>query len=291
MSNFAAVLMILFPLIRAGVAKIKGSNTYQMMPQYSPARSIGDFHLSNMKKKINISLLQFVGRHHLDHRIFATYLALRNLSYEGCIHNIGARIGGLGNQIGLQPSTLYNHLKKLKRYGWVWQEGQILWFKSHHKIEIDKQLRSKKYLVCPFKNVDEILVWLRTTIIYNNFNNQLYTRKKRISREVRKNIIVKDCKAYPKPLISRKGIARIVRYKSATSATNLIKKAANLNLLTDKVVIKKVREISFGEFMFLKNKSGLSARFFFKKGYLCEKKCNKIRFVEDKYLLAIGTIS
>ena len=141
------------------------------------------------------------------------------------------------------------------------------------------------------KYVDEILVWLRTTIIYNNFNNQLYTRKKRISREVRKNIIVKDCKAYPKPLISRKGIARIVRYKSATSATNLIKKAANLNLLTDKVVIKKVREISFGEFMFLKNKSGLSARFFFKDGYLCERKCNKIRFVEDKYLLAIWTIS
>ena len=235
--------------------------------------------------KVKLFLTTFLGTDIENIRSFAFYLALRELSHEGSIHNYKSIQHILKSKIGISDSCFRKKLNDCIRLGYISKQSTHLIFKSHKKIELElkeqyqnyfKNKTPKTYIYTQFKKYKQIIYWLKAVVLNNNINQQKFIEKKEHKRVNGKYFANNNSAFTPKVQLSRKTIARLTGRKSATTGINIMRKLKSLGMVEkDTKVIKLLRPMSKLEYNHTIFNRG---KFFLRNGNLYQSCCNDIEF-------------
>jgi hypothetical protein len=232
--------------------------------------------------KIPKSLVYFAGTERDETADFAFYMAIRNVSHEGCIHNYKSILHKLCTKFNLSQSQFRILLNNCIHKGWLWIETKHIRFKSPKKVFAELKEKypicfdNKGYTKCYITNSSNykyLKYWLKGAI-FHNIGAQIEYNK--LSKEERKNK-TQNTKSALLPAtfaISRRRIGYHFNFKSKSSANYLVKVLMRKELIdNDERQTNRLREITWLEYKIRYIDNG---QYFYKAGWLWQNVANRI---------------
>ena len=234
------------------------------------------------------SLVLFAATERDETADFAFYLAIKQLSHEGVIHNWKLIQSNLCKRICLSDSQFRILKANCIKKGYLWEEKKHLRIKSQQKIFLslkekfpqcfEKKGYCKSFLT-KMSNYKLLKDWIKGAFLYNNGVQQEYNKLSRVERKKKASY---NKSAFDKVqfTISRERISFHFGYLSKNSASYLVRKLNQLGFIdNDERFSKMIRPISYLEY---KMYFILNGKFFYKNGFLYQNLVN---------LLSISSIS
>lgn len=239
--------------------------------------------------KVSKSIIYFAGSERDETTSFAFYIALKQLSHKGSIHNYKSIQNRLRSRINISDSQFRILLNQCIEKGYVKIENKHIVIKSQQKIF--KELKAK-YPQCFIKvghkksyltettNYKLIKYWLKGAILHNNGIQQEYNKLTSIERKI-KSYNTTSAPEYIKFAMSRKRISWHFNFKSKSSAGYLIKKLMKLDYVwNNERFTTRLRPVSWLEYKIRYIGNGL---YFFTNGYLWRNEANLITIPNGCY--------
>jgi hypothetical protein len=161
----------------------------------------------------------------------------------------------MATKLGISESNLRTKVNRLVRNGFcALENGNLIFISSKRFCELIDVPYSKGYHVEQL-NAKEVSDYLKSFTIDHNETKQKHTIKKKYAKalnvgchkrdfNIKLNAFIQrgeQCKnVNPKITLSRKGIAKLMNRKSATTGSRIVKRLKSKGLLTDKAQFEKV---------------------------------------------------
>ena len=239
--------------------------------------------------RIPKSLISFAGTERDETATFAFYIAIKQRSHKGSIHNYKSFLPVLCKKMNISESQFRILKNECIEKGFLWESGKHIFIKAPKKIFNELKIQypqcfeNRGVMRCFFTQLSDykkIKYWIKGSILYNLGKQQEYNKLSKVERKhqaYNKKSAFNDIALR----ISRRKISYNLNYKSKSSATYLIKKLSKLKLIdNDERFSTKVREMAWIEYKLYFINNG---QFFYKNGFLYKNECNIITFSNKPY--------
>ncbi len=241
-----------------------------------------------MKTGIQIKLIDHYAKKETL-RPLAFYYCIKSLSHKGVIHSYRSILPTLCKKLSVSDKTFRMKVSECKKLGYLFiDEAGGLRFRSPMKLINDvceKSVTGKRRYMNKILNAGsykEMFENLRIYAIINKKNQIQYRYDKYESKGKRpskgKKVYKKQCattsgSSQNPACISRRGISNHLNYKSAMTATRIIRKGVKAGFVKD---VK--RKLYYGKYpleTFLEVRKD-NPKYFYEKGKIFERQCNLI---------------
>lgn len=235
------------------------------------------------------SLVFFAATERDETADFAFFLAIKQLSHKGVIHNWKSIQTNLCKRINISDSQFRILKANCIKKGYLFEDNKHLRIRSQRKIFAELKLKYPqcfekkgycKYFFTTITNYKLLKYWIKGAFLYNNGVQQEYNKLSKIERKVKAN---NNSSAFGKIkfAISRKRISYHLNFLSKNSASYLIRKLNKLEFIdNDERFSTVVRSISYLEY---KLNFILNGKFYFKNGFLYRNEVNLLSISGSSY--------
>jgi len=231
---------------------------------------------------------------HKDRELFldtCVFFPLKAQYKGGVILNYKSRRVEMAAKLGISESNLRTKVNRLVRNGFCTLEnGNLRFISSERFCEMIDVPYSKGVHITEF-NAKEISDHIKSWTIEHNTIKQKYQAKQNYAKELKVGCHKRDFKrkfdafiqrgeqfkgVNPNFTLSRKGVARVMNRKSATTGSRIVKRLKAKGLLTDTPRYEKVLKCSKSDFFKLRMEHEQWYLLKYVNGHLCKRTANQI---------------